>query len=371
LLLRTFHHVHSIDPGFRKAGVLTYNISLPIGPYFDESKRRAFWDGHLERIRALAGVTQAALSNCLPLTWPSFGQFEIEGSTQTNSGPPLPSILMQRITPSYFDALGIPLLAGRFFLDRDNQRDGERVGIVNETSARRFWPGESPIGKRIQPQDSQEWIRVVGVAGDVIQSGLDHPPEPGVYLPPNSDVPFGMFGIVRTSRDPLSLVSSIREVVRAADSGLPIQDIRTMSRLISESMWLRHLTCWVFGLPATAAGIMAFAGLYSVINYSVSRRVQEIGIRMALGASVPGVTGMILREGFRFIAVGLPFGLAGGFVLSRLFASLPGMLYDVSPNDPVTFLAVILLLTTVTLLACYFPARRAAKIDPMVALRYE
>ena len=144
-----------------------------------------------------------------------------------------------------------------------------------------------------------------------------------------------------------------------------------MSRLISEPMWLRHLVCWVFGLPAAAAGIMAFAGLYGVISYSVSRRIQEIGIRMALGASRPDVIRMVIGQALRLILVGLAFGVVGGFILSRLFASLPGMLYHVSPYDPVTFLGIVLLLTAVALLACYIPARRAARTDPMVALRYE
>jgi len=371
LLLRTFHQVKSIDPGFRPAGALTYNITLPIGPYFDENKRRSFWDQHLDRVRALSGVTQAALGDYLPMTWPSFGKFEIEGATPPDDGEATPSFLKQTVTPGYFETLGIRLLAGRLFADSDVQKDSEKVAIVNETLAKRFWHGENPLDRRIRPRNSPDWIRVVGVTADVINGGPDQPVWPAVYRPPSSDVPFVMFGIARTSGDPLALVSSIRQIVRAADSGLPVQDVRTLSRLLSDSMWLRHLICWVFGVPAVAAGIMAFAGLYGVISYSVNRRVQEIGVRVALGAGVPDITGMFLRQGFRFIAVGLTFGVVGGFLLSRLFAGLPGMLYNVSPNDPVTFLGVVVLLTAVALAACYLPARRAAKSEPMAALRCE
>jgi putative ABC transport system permease protein len=166
-------------------------------------------------------------------------------------------------------------------------------------------------------------------------------------------------------------MASIRAVVRAADSALPIQDIRTMTERIDASVWIRRLSAWLFGIPAAAAALMACAGIYGVISYSVSRRVQEIGIRMTLGASRREVIRMVTRQALRLILVGLLFGLAGGFILSRLLAGLPGMLYQVSPNDPVTFLGVIFVLTAVALLACYLPARRAARVDPMVALRCE
>lgn len=371
LLLRAFRQVQSVDPGFRKAGVLTYNIHLPIGPYLDEGKRRAFWDQHLERIRALPGVTQAALSDYLPVTWATFDRFDIEGTTSNGSGQAPPAVLRQKVSPGYFETLGVRLLAGRFFVEQDNRKESEPVAIINETFAKRFWPSVSPLDKRMRRPKSADWIRVVGVTGDVIQAGPDQPPWPTVYLPPGSDVPFGMFGVVRTSGDPLSLMASVREVVRAADSGLPIQDIGTMAQRIDAALWLRRLSAWLFGIPAAAAALMAFAGIYGVISYSISRRIQEIGIRMALGASRPDVIRMVTGQALRLIVVGLALGAVGGFILSRLLARLPGLLYNVSPNDPVTFVGVALLLTMVALLACYVPARRAAKTDPMTALRYE
>jgi putative ABC transport system permease protein len=316
-------------------------------------------------------VTQAALSDYVPVSWASFGEFEVEGLAPVGTGPSRPVALRQGITPGYFETLGLRLCAGRFLGEQDNRKDSEKVALVNETFARRFWPGVNPVDKRIRRSNSADWIRVVGVTGDVIDASLDQPSWPTVYLPSGADAPWGMFGIVRASGDPLSLMASIRAVVRAADSALPIQDIRTMTERIDASVWIRRLSAWLFGIPAAAAALMACAGIYGVISYSVSRRVQEIGIRMTLGASRREVIRMVTRQALRLIGVGLLFGLAGGFILSRLLAGLPGMLYQVSPNDPVTFLGVIFVLTAVALLACYLPARRAARVDPMVALRCE
>jgi putative ABC transport system permease protein len=371
LLLRTFAQVHGIDPGFRTADVLTYNLSLPIGPYYDEHKRRAFWDQHLEKIRSLPGVTQAALSDYLPMRYASFDQFDLEGVAPPDPGQSPPAILRQKITPGYFETLGVRLLAGRLLADVDNRQGSEPVAIVNETFARRFWPGASPLDKRIRRKNAPDWMRVVGVTADIINAGMDQPPWPTVYLPTTSDVPFGMFALVRASGDPLSLMASIRQIVRSADPDLPIQSVQTLSQRLRDCTWLRRLAAWLFGIPAAAAAIMAFVGIYGVISYSVSRRIQEIGIRMALGAGRPEVLRMVTGQALRLILVGLAFGVAGGFLLGRVFATLPGMLYRVSPHDPVTFLIVALGLTAFAFVACYLPARRAARTDPMVALRYE
>jgi len=374
LLLRTFDQVRRVDPGFRTAGVLTYNLHFPVGPYLDESKRRSFWEQHLERIRALPGVGQAALSDYIPGGFAPFAEFDVEGWAPAESGPSRPTVLRQKVTPGYFETLGMKLLAGRFFVDQDNRKDSEPVALVNETFAKRFWPGESSLDKRVRRPKSADWIRVVGVTADVIQARPDQAPWPTVYLPAGAatgEVPFGMFGIARASNDPLTLMAPVREVVRAADPGVPIQDIATMAQRIDKALWVRRLSAWLFGIPAVAAALMAFGGIYGVMSYSVSRRVQEIGIRMTLGASRREVIRMVTRQALRLIVVGLAFGVVGGFLLSRLLARLPGMLYHVSPNDPVTFAGVALLLTAVALLACYVPARRAAQTDPMTALRYE
>ncbi len=374
LLLRSFHQVQSIDPGFRQAGVLTYKVYCPAGPYRDEAKRRAFWEQHLERIRALPGVRQAALSDYIPGVFGSSDEFDVEGVAPTGSGPSRPTVVRQKVTPEYFETLGVKLLAGRFFVDQDNHKDSEPVAVINETFAKHFWPGVNPLDRRVRPPKSADWIRVVGVVGDIMEGTLDQPPRPTVYVPAGVEtleVPFGMFGIVRTSGAPLSLMPSVREVLRAADPGVPVQDIRTMTERIKASMWARSLIAWLFGIPAAAAALMAFGGIYGVISYSVSRRVQEIGIRMTLGASRREVIRMVAGQTLRLVLVGVVFGAVGGFILGHLLTSLPGVLYRVGPNDPVTFLGFAVLLTAVALLACYLPARRAARIDPMVALRYE
>jgi predicted lysophospholipase L1 biosynthesis ABC-type transport system permease subunit len=186
-----------------------------------------------------------------------------------------------------------------------------------------------------------------------------------------TDAAFAMWGIVQTSGDPLSLVPAIRATLQSVDPGVPLERIQTMSERLHDSLSARRLALWLYGVPAVIAGLLAFAGIYGVTSYAVSQRTQEIGIRMALGARVQDVLTMVLRQGLRFILTGLALGLLGGLVLGRVLASMPQMLYGVSPADPATFLAVAFLLTTAALAACYLPARRAARIDPMVALRYE
>jgi predicted permease len=336
-----------------------------------ENKRHAFWEQHIEMVRALPGVVSAALINNLPLSVPTAKRFDTEGTPETSPDQARPQILVRRVTPGYFETAGVQLLTGRVFAERENRRDSERVVIINETFAKQFWPGEDPIDKRIRSQGSQDWTRVVGVVKDIKQLGFDQAPWPGLYLPCVSDAAFAMYGIVQTSGDPLSVVAAIRGAVRSVDSGLPIEHVQTMSQRVHRSVWGRRLNLWLYGIPAAAAVIMASAGIYGVISYSVSRRTREIGIRMALGARVPDVIKMVIGQGLRLILVGLGIGSIGAFALGRLLASMPNMLYSVSPTDPATFIVVPLLLTGIAVTACWIPARRATRIDPMTALRYE
>ncbi len=370
LMLRTLLNVHDADPGFRTAGILTYRVPLSVGSYLDENKRHAFWEQHIERVQALPGVTHAALINNVPMSVPALRQFEPEGKSDT-PGEQSPQVFVRRITPDYFETLGIPLLAGRGFSENDNRRDSERTVIVNEAFAEHFWPGENPLDKRIRQRGAPTWVRVIGLVKDVRQVSLDESPQLGVYVPRVTDAAFAMWGIVQTSGDPLSLVPAIRAALQSVDPGVPLEKIQTMSERLHDSMSARRLALWLYGVPAVIAGLLAFAGIYGVTSYAVSQRTQEIGIRMALGARVQDVLTMVLRQGLRFILIGLALGLIGGAVLGRVLASLPQMLYGVSPSDPATFLAVAFLLTTAALAACYLPARRAARIDPMAALRHE
>ena len=370
LMLRTMLNVRDTDLGFRTAGILTYRVPLSLGAYLDENKRHAFWEQHIERVQTLPGVAHAALLNNVPLSIPAIRQFEPEGKTDT-PGEQSPQVLVRRVTPDYFETLSIPLLAGRGFTNDDNRRDSERTVIVNETFAEHFWPGENPLDKRIRQRGSPTWIRVIGLIRDLRQINVEQTPLPGVYVPRVTDAAFAMWGVVQTPGDPLSLVPAIRAALQSVDPGIPMEKIQTMSERVHDSMSARRLALWLYGVPAVIAGLLAFAGIYGVTSYAVSQRTQEIGIRMALGARVQDVLTMVFRQGLRFILIGLALGLMGGVILGRVLASLPQMLYGVSPSDPATFLAVAFLLTTAALAACYLPARRAARIDPMAALRHE
>ena len=314
-------------------------------------------------------MTEAGLASVPPLSNSHSGRsFEAEGVPRKNPGERDPIILFCVVTPGYFETMGIELWVGRFFVPQDNRSDGEKTAIVNELFARHFWPGQDAIDKRIRFTGSQDWIRVVGVTGDVRHYGLEQPMRPEVYVPYGHASDVEMFGVVRTRSDPLSLIPVVRGVVRSADPGLPIHDVRTMSERMHLSMVLRFLYSWMFGVFGVVAAVMACAGIYGVVSYWVSQRTLEIGIRMAVGARTADVVAMVIGQGARLIGIGLCLGLAGAFVLTRLLA---GTLYNVSPTDPLTFVGIPVLVAAAGALACYVPARRAAGIDPMSALRCE
>jgi predicted permease len=366
LLVRSFVKVRDVDPGFRTASILTYQISLPKTQY-KGSQRQAFFEEHLERVRALAGVVCAGLIDCPPMGGCRTMGIDIEGAPEKSPDEQDPSLVTLTVMPGYFEAMGIRLLVGRMFTEQDNQRAGERTVVVNETFASQSWLADNPIGKRIRFGGS-DWMRVVGVTGDVKHGGLEQSVRPGIYIPYAWGRSSDMYGIVRTSGHPLDLVAPIRQTVRAMDPGLPVQDIQTMSERVQKSMWLRLTFSWLFGIFGTVAGLMAFGGIYGVVSYSASRQTQEIGIRMALGAQPRDVVLQVMRQGVLLIALGLLIGLVGAFALSRM---LTAYLFGVSPTDVLTFIGVCVLVVAAAALASYIPARRAAKIDPMVALRYE
>jgi len=370
LIARTFLNVRDTDPGFRTARILTYHVPLSIGSYIDENKRHAFWVQHIERIQALPGVRHAALVNNVPMSIPATGKFEVEGRRDL-SGPQDTKVFVRRITPDYFQVMSIPLVAGRPFAETDNQKDSERTVIVDETFATVFWPHESPLDKRMRQRGSQDWLRVIGVVKDTKQISLEQPAQPGIYLPRVTDAAFGMNAVVQVAGDPMSLVPAIRSAVRSIDPGVPVEKIQTMSDRVKESMSARRLALWLYGLPAAVAALLALSGIYGVTSYAVSQRTQEIGIRMALGASVPDVLKSVIVDGLRLVLIGMGIGFVGALAFGRVLASMQYMLYDVRPTDPVNLVGVLFLLIGATVLACYLPARRAAKIDPMEALRYE
>ena len=369
LVFRSFQKVQDTDPGFRADGVLTYQISLSYAGYAETGKRRAFFEQHLERVRALPGVTSAGLVSGPPMSgFYDAKVVEVEGGMKKGPGEKEPRMLYLLATPGYFETMGIRLLSGRFFGPQDNRPGSEPTVIVNESFARLFWPRADAVNKRIQIAGWPGWRRVIAVVGDVKHYDLEKPMPAGFYVPYGQAPSHTMYGVVHSQGDPFPLVPALREIVRNADPDVPIHDIKMMSQRVRDTMLLRVMCSWMFGAFGIIAGIMAFAGIYGVVSYWVGQRTQEIGIRMALGAGVPQVIRMVIGQGLRLVTVGLGLGLVATLGLSRLLGDI---LYDVSPTDPLTFAGVGLFLIAVGTLACYVPARRAARVDPMVALRCE
>jgi putative ABC transport system permease protein len=279
-----------------------------------------------------------------------------------------PSVLIQTVMADYFETMGIELLAGRLFTAQDYHADSERAVIINETFAKRLGSNREALDKRIAPQGSKDWMRVIGVTRDIKYFGLDQAMGPALYLPCGPDPPHSMAALVHTAGDPLALASVIRESLRSVDPSLSIHGVRTMRDKVLALIWFRRTYSWVIGVFAVVALVMAVGGIYGITSYSVSQRTQEIGIRLAFGARAGDIVRNVLVQGARLVGIGLGVGLIGALVMGQLMA---GLLFGVSAMDPRALLGVIVLLLAVTLVACWLPARRAAKVDPMVALRCE
>jgi len=369
LLVRTFLEVQKVDPGFSSDNILTYRIFLPAVKYPEGQQQIAFFQDLLRRNRALPGVQNAAASTAPPLGshWGDF--FEIENAPPLDPDEQDPVTLVRVITPGYFQTMGVTLLSGSPFTESDGRDPGSHVVIVNETFAKRSWPDEDPIGKRIRyREEGRPWWTVVGVAQDVKHYGLDKEMLPGVYVPlAGTPVPI-MAVVLRSSTDPLSLLAAVRETVREMDADLPIFEIATMSEKLDDSLWVRRSYSTLFGAFAAVALILACGGIYGVISYSVSRRTHEIGIRMALGAGQGKVLRQILGSGMKLASIGVAIGVAGAVWASEL---LETMLFGISTGDPLTHVIVTLLLVVVALFAIVLPARRATQIDPIHTLRSE
>jgi len=273
------------------------------------------------------------------------------------------------VTPGYFQTRGISVLMGRDFSERDS-KDAEKVTIVDERLVREYWPNQNPLGKRIRfgpPEDNEPWHTVVGVVGAVRHEQLDKETRKSVYLP-HLQIPVNGLSLVVQSKNPANLVGALRGQIREVDPDLPVVDLMTMEEVVSQSVWQNRLYAILFSAFAVIALLLAAVGIYGVMSYSVTQRTQEIGIRMALGAQLKDVLQLIVKGGLVLSLIGVAIGVAGALALTRLLRSL---LFGVTPTDAVTFIAVSLVLLFVALLACYVPARRATKVDPLVALRYE
>ncbi|HLK33227.1 MAG TPA: FtsX-like permease family protein, partial [Terriglobales bacterium] len=378
LFLRSLAHMQEVNPGFDAHGVMTAEVSLSPTAYSDESKQISFYQQITERLRQQPGVQSAAAVNGLPFSDSgSASSFEIENRS-LGEGVPDPHSNLGWVTPGYFSTLRIPLLSGRNFSEQD--RAGTLpVVIIDENLARQYWPNQNPIGQRIRYAASPDvnknpWTVIIGVVGHTKRSALVGESGKGLryYSMLQHTSLFGGLGaslVARTAGDPAALATTIRQAVKDVDpSQAAAYDLQTMDDLIADSLGPRRFAVTLLGLFAGIALFLAALGLYGIISYSVSLRTQEIGIRMALGARRPEVLRMVVIQGLRLVAAGVVAGLA---VAAALAAVLSSQLFEVSAFDPITFLIMVLLMAVVAMLATYLPARRAANVDPIVALRYE
>jgi len=377
LLLRSFGRLLEVNAGFNPDNVLLTRVWLPVpnnpelDPYRDPLKRAGFTKELLQKVSAIPGVRNAAISsgNAVPLVGPhNSGGFTIEGDAVTNNA--IPTAQVGLVSPDYFRTMETPLKRGRFFTDADD-RQAPQVVIVDEALAERYFSNRDPVGLRIKrggPASQAPWMTIVGLVGNIKSDGFDKPDQPHLYFPIFQNPAYAMAIYMRTDVAPLTLTQSVREQVRALDRDLPVFGERTMSQVAAESMSRRRFAMQLVGLFGILALLLAAVGIYGVIAYSVSQRTREIGIRVALGASRSEILRWVLKQGMILTMAGVVIGLVGALALTRLLRSL---LFGVGPTDIVTYGVLAALLTIVALLACYIPARRATKVDPLIALRYE
>jgi predicted permease len=375
LMIRSFDALHRSDPGFRPDHVLVMRTALPKPKYSDLSRRTSFYDQVLARVDSLPGVVSAGYTTWVPLT-NSGGASSIllEGYPPPAPGHlPIPNVRF--ISSGYMRSLGMRLIDGRNFGDRDGA-DTQPVALINQTMAKKYWLGENPIGKRFHKESppNAPWITVVGIVADVHQVALDEPSRPEMYMlyQQQSSFEAGVFNpqylAVRTAGDPMQMAEVIRQQIWAVDKEQPVANLMPLQDFVDAKLAPRKTQVSLLGSFAFLALLLAALGIYAVLSFAVAQRTQEIGVRAALGAEPADILRMVLAQGMTLFAMGAAFGLAAAFALSQTIAHL---LYGVSATDPASFAAVTLLLAGVTALACYIPARRAMRVDPMVAVRYE
>jgi len=374
LMLRAFWKLQEVHTGMAPDNVVTMRVSLPSGTYTDNKKIAGFWERFAEQITSLPGLKSAALVYGMPpMRAPNMNDTDFEGFVKREGGPIENVDFDQVVTKDYFATMGIRLMEGRFFDDRETAA-GSPVVIVNSTLARTFWPNESAIGKHVRPNAGSKdpWSTVVGVVDDVKNAGLDRPAGTEMYLDYRQSENFGltdMYVVMRAqSGDPRNLVGAVRERLNVMDASLPLSDVRMMDDVMERAQARPRFLTLLLSLFSVTALAIATVGIYGVVSYSVARRTKEFGLRMVLGAQGADVLGLVMKQGAGMVVVGLVAGLVVAFALTRLMASL---LFGVAPTDLATFASVTVVLAAVALAACYVPARRATRVDPMQTLRYE
>lgn len=373
LVIRSFSELQRTDLGFRPQNLLTFRLTLYGSSYPADHAWANLFQSVLERVRTLPGVDGAALVLLRPLSGPIGWDYDftVEGQTPDQQATN-PTSNHERVSPGYFATMGIPLLQGRDFQATDTP-DSQLVVIVNKSTAERFWPGQDPLGKRLRwgrnPQPDTPWLTVVGVVGDARYREIEAV-RPDLYVPFTQDPHWAMDVVLRTAVDPLQLARPVADAVHSIDPGLPVANLTTMEREISDSVARPRLRTLILALFAGLSLVLAAVGLYGIIAYSVAQRGQEIGIRMALGADRGRVQSLVLRQGLGLTLAGLAAGLAGAAAVVAT-GWLGDLLYNVAPTDVFTFAVVPLLLVAVALLASLLPARRATRVDPLVVLRAE
>jgi len=368
LLIRSYQRIAAASPGFNARNVLSLRLSLPAARYNTPEAVASFYKRLDERVKALPGVETVGTSYLLPLSSVSLGwePVSIEGYVPK----PGEDLIISRtgfVSPDFFQTMGIALLKGRAFTEHDRKGEQE-VAIVDDKLAERFWPGQDPLGKRVRRGQSGPWRVVVGVVRDQREYSQESEPPITAYFPIEQFTVGSRFVVARTSGDPLAMTAAVIAEIQALDAELPAFDVHTMEQRLYDSLARRRFSMLLLGVFAASALALAAIGIYGVMSYWVNQRTHEIGIRMALGARPGAILGMVIRQSALMVSAGVVIGAGGALLLTRIMS---GLLFGVSATDGWTFISIPLLLSTIALLAAYVPARRAARVDPLVALRRE
>jgi predicted permease len=368
LMLRSFVKLQHVDPGFQPENVLTMDVSLDFVKYNTGDKQRAFFESLLEKIQVQSGVKSAAASMMIPFTadMTMTGDFQIEGQAPA-PGQTMPKADFRIVSPSYFEALHIPVLNGRSFLQTDRPGNPD-VAVLNRSAASHLWGSKNPVGTRFSTDGGKTWTQVVGVVGDIKQYGLDKDVVDEIYVPMAQNPMMQSSLVIKTAVEPLSIARGVIELLHAVDPNQPAARIRSLEQVRAESVAAPRLTTNLLGLFALLALLIAATGIGGVMALAVGQRRHEIGVRMAIGARPAEILRMILGQGMVLALMGVALGLIGALWLTRLLQQL---LFEVAPTDPLTYVGVALVLGLCALVACYVPARRASRVDPIIALRVE